>query len=354
MFSVGQNSLADISIQNFLNSDAKIIDAIKNLEELNYRIICIIDKNGNYIGSVTEGDVRRYLLNGGKLDDPVLKATNTNSYLCRIEDSYDQVVSEMRNKFYKIAPVLNRENKVIALLSLERPIIKKQKTNVLIMAGGRGTRLKPITNHTPKPLVQINGKPIIVRLIEQLVSNGIVEITISVNYLRDQIKSYLGDGSKFNANIDYVEEDTPLGTAGSLNILKPIKNDELLVLNGDLITDLDFLDLVNSHRNSGCDFTVGFVEKVSRGDYGVLEVEKNKILDLSEKPERIENIFAGIVVMNRNVLKMIPSGYLDMTDLIKQLLSKSLNINAFKIHSSWIDIGTPENLNIVNTAFKKI
>jgi dTDP-glucose pyrophosphorylase/predicted transcriptional regulator len=347
-----QYILTDISPQNLLDADAKIVDAIKSFEELSFRMICIVDKNNEYIGSLTEGDIRRYLLNGGKLEDFIVKATNVMSFYCRLEDDYEQIVNEMKSKFHKIAPVLNSENKVIALLSIDKPIIKKQKVNVLIMAGGLGSRLKPITNKIPKPLVQINGKPIIVKLIEQLVASGIVDITISVNYLRDQIKNHLGNGSKFNANIDYVEEETPLGTAGSLNMLKPIENEILIVLNGDLVTDLNFLELVNSHRKSLCEFTVGFVEKISRGDYGVLSIDENRVLDLNEKPEKVENIFSGIVVLNINILGVIPAGYLDMTDLIKLLLLNNFSINAFKIQSSWIDIGTPENLNIVNSTLR--
>ena len=180
MYLVRHKRLIDISHLNLLSAEESTISAIRNFEVLNYRIICVVDLDNKFIVTVTEVDVRLYLLRGGRLEDRILSATNLNSFFCRLDDDYNHVISRMNSQFYKACPVLNEHNIVIGLLSTDKPVVKKQQLTTLIMAGGLGTRLKPITDQIPKPLVQINGKPIILKLIEQLVSYGLVDITISI------------------------------------------------------------------------------------------------------------------------------------------------------------------------------
>ena len=303
----------------------------------------VLDSNEKIVGTLTDGDVRRGLLKGIKLEDQVSHCMNPNfQYLTRGKFSIEEV-ENIRKRKIQLVPMLNPDMCIIKIIDFSR---KKSilPVDVMIMAGGRGSRLQPLTDEIPKPLLKIADKPIIEHNIDRLLAYGMDHIHISIKYLGKQITDYLGDGSSKNAQINYIREDKPLGTMGSLGLVQKLENPYILVMNSDLLTNLDFEDFFKSFIESEAAMTVATTPYKVNIPYAVLESSKERIVSFKEKPTYTYYSNAGIYLMRKSCLNYIPSNnFYDATDLIENLIRDNKKVTHFPILGYWLDIGRKED-----------
>lgn len=215
---------------------------------------------------------------------------------------------------------------------------------IVIMAGGRGKRLRPLTDDTPKPMLKVNGKPILEWIIKRFLDQGFKEFTISLGYLGEKIEAYFGDGNEFGCVIQYVHETEPLGTAGAIDLLPP-QREAFIVINGDVLASVNYNDLLRYHKNHRGLATIGATTHRVEVPYGVLEMEDYRLKRISEKPAYDYPIAAGIYVFNPEAINHLPSGYVDMPEFIEKLD----DVSVFPISGTWADVGTPEMLCSMNS-----
>ncbi len=335
--------------KNIILSSSKIKIALKILNNPKFNTLFIIKKNKELLGTITDGDLRRGFLKGFGLNDPVdlvmkrkFKFVTKNQIKDR--DSIKKIF--FKNLIYQI-PVIDKQRKILDILYSEtyKTNHTVQKNDFIIMAGGFGKRLKPLTNRVPKVMIKVFDKPMIKHIIDSAISDGFRNFFISVNYLKDKIENYLGDGSKFGIKINYIREKKPLGTAGSLSLQKSTNNLPAIVVNGDAFTDVNYNNLIKYHNKIKSQFTIVTSLQRDKEESGVLITKSNKVTDLKEKPIVIKKINAGIYVINKSILKLIKKNrHLNMTDFIKFLIRKKKRVVSFPIYEKWQDLGTKSSL----------
>ena len=336
-------------IDLIIYKSVSIIDAMKQLDKTAKKILFVVDENQVYKGTLTDGDIRRYILRTGKLEGTVLDACNTNSYYVKTGYDKNKVLEQMKEKDLKYVPVLDDKGLIVEFIvneekdyELKIETLKKIDTPVVIMAGGFGTRLEPFTKVLPKPLIPINDKTILEIIIEKFIEYGIDQIWLSVNYKAYIIKSYLSE-LDFPCNINYIQEDKPLGTIGSLYLLKSkINYDKLILTNCDTIIDVDLIDLLRFHENMNNDITIISSAINYKIPYGVCKISSEGILnDIEEKPNLNFLINTGMYVINTKLIDLIPeNSTFHATDLIKKSIEEGFKVGVYPIsESSWIDIG---------------
>jgi len=324
-----------------LDENSSVKDALLVIDKGTMRIAIIVDKDNKLLGTLNDGDIRRALLNGIKLDESIKNVYYKTPSICSIHDSKDTVIqTAIKNKVYQI-PIVDDENKLVDVEDLATLLTSVNKKNkVILMAGGLGTRLQPLTNNIPKPLLKVGTKPILETIIENFASYGFKDIIISVNYKSEMIKNYFKDGSKLGVNIEYIEEAKRLGTAGALSLLKESPNEPFFVMNGDLLSNVNFNHLLDFHYFGNSTATMCVREFQYQIPYGVIETSEDKICSIVEKP--IQNFFvnAGIYLLSPKVLDFIPNDeFYDMPTLFNKLIEKNKNVLSFPIHEYWLDIG---------------
>jgi dTDP-glucose pyrophosphorylase len=317
-------------------------DALEVIDKGTMRIAIVVDKHKKFLGTLNDGDTRRAILSGYTLNQTIKKVYNdTPSTVAKdIEEKEKIIARAINNKVYQI-PIVNEENKLVDVLDLATLLTtQKRKNRVVLMAGGLGTRLRPLTENMPKPLLQVGDKPILHTIVENFVSQGFENITISLNYKSDMIKDYFQDGSDFGANIEYIEEHKRLGTAGALSLLKDIPSEPFFVMNADLLTNIDFVKLLDFHSFSNADATMCVREYQYQIPYGVIQTNNEKITSIDEKPVNKFFVNAGIYLLSPSTLQHIPKDdFFDMPTLFENLIENNNNVLSFPIHEYWMDIG---------------
>lgn len=307
-------------------------------------ILFVVDENNKLLGSLTDGDLRRGFIKGLGFEDPILSFIQLNpSYI--IEGEYALEKLELyKSKNFKVVPIINNENQVVDIINF-RETSTRIPADAVLMAGGEGKRLRPLTEKTPKPLLKVGDKPIIEYNIDRLSKVGIKNIHLSINYLGDQLINYFGDGSHKNINIKYVKEDKPLGTIGSILLVDSFEHDDIIVMNSDLLTNIDFADFYKMFKNSGADMAVAATSYHVDIPYAVLEVDNaNGVKSLKEKPRYTYYSNAGIYILKKELLKMIPQDtFFDITDLMDKILGMNLKLVTYPINGYWLDIGKHED-----------
>lgn len=303
----------------------------------------VTDSKSCIIGSLTDGDIRRSLLKEISVNDPVKMAMFTD-FIYFTENNIDvDVLRQIRMKNIRLIPVLNSEKKIVKLLFL-KDLMSYLPVTAFIMAGGTGKRLKPLTDEVPKPMLEIGGKPLILNMIDRLKKYGIEEIFISVNYLKDKIKNFLGNGEKFDVKIQYIEENSPLGTIGSVSLVKNFSHRNLLLLNADLITNIDFEELYLEHVRSDAALTIASIPYTVDIPYAILERKGKEVLAIKEKPKNTHYANAGIYMIDREAIGLIPYNMpFNATDLIEKLIVLNKKVVHNPITGYWIDIGNPDD-----------
>ncbi len=339
------------SCKNFLlNHNSTIKDSINAIEKGKLKIALVLNEDNKLFGTICDGDIRRGILKNYDLNDQITKIVKKNCLTANKNTSQKDLDSIMKENKISHIPILNDEGIFIGIEVEEEYLpnisFSSLTNSALIMAGGKGTRLRPLTNNCPKPMLKIQGKPILEIIIERCISSGIRNFFISVCYLSNQIMDYFGDGSKWNVNIEYLTENSPLGTAGALTLLPKNIKHPILIINGDVLTRARFRDIFRYHDEHNAEITICAREHILSSPYGVIEVEGISYKSMIEKPSFKQLVNAGIYVVNPNLISSIQKNkYLDMPDLIDDQKSKNKNILVYPIHEYWIDIGKPDLLN---------
>jgi len=332
--------------KHYISPGRKIKFAIKKLGTLGTlgrpenQFCLVMGKNQNILGTITDGDIRRGLLKNFNIDDKIEKIYRKRPVVTRKILSFKEIKNKLKKKDITFLPLVNSKNKVLDVYDYK----KKNEVNLincqmLIMAGGKGLRLRPLTNKIPKPLLVVNKKPIIEHIITIAKNQGINKFYISINYLGHKIKKYLGNGSKLGVKIKYLEEKKPLGTAGSISLIKKF-NKPIIVTNADIISKIDFKEMISIHKKNKSILTMVAKVFYEKESYGRIVANGNVVKKVIEKLEQNLLINAGIYIVDPKIKKIIKnSEYLDMTDLINRALKKKLKINVFPIHEKWLDYG---------------
>ncbi|MFT3886280.1 MAG: nucleotidyltransferase family protein [Flavobacteriales bacterium] len=318
------------------------------LERLNHGGAChtlfVVNDDRYLLGSLTDGDIRRGLLSGHELGTKVTEVMNPAPHTLTKRPGWSPELKEMRDQGIRLLPILDDQGRVVRLVDLERTR-SVLPVDALIMAGGRGERLRPQTDTIPKPLIPIGGRPIIEHVLELLVRHGITDVSISVNYLRERIMDHLEDGSALGMHIRYVHEEQPLGTAGALSLLKELRQDSLLLMNCDLLTGIALDRMYDRFITAGADLAIATTDHVVDLPYAIMELEDGRVRSFREKPSIAYPCNAGIYLMKQQVVRAVPAGRpYNATDLIQEQLDQGRHVIAYPITEHWIDIGRHEDL----------
>ncbi len=324
-----------------LNKTATIKETFEVIDKGAMKIAIIIDDEDKVIGTISDGDARRGLLQGYTLESSIEELYFKTPTLGYITDSKDEIIKKAISKKLYQVPIVDQDNKLIYVEDLATLLQRRARRNkVILMAGGLGTRLRPLTNDIPKPLLQIGGKPILETIIQNFVKYGFVDIIISVNYKAQMIKDYFGDGSKLGGNITYVEENKRLGTAGALSLLSEIPKEPFFVMNADLLTTVNFELMLDFHSTEDSIATMAVREYEYQIPYGVVEVLDSQISSIQEKPIQKFFVNAGIYILSPRVLSNIPKDeFYDMPTLFDELIHENKKALSFPVHEYWMDIG---------------
>ncbi|MBQ9274255.1 MAG: nucleotidyltransferase family protein [Succinivibrio sp.] len=307
------------------------------------RMALITDADNKLLGIITDGDVRRVLIDGKPLTTAVGTIMNSAPLTGSRDTPRSDLIRLMRQRKQIVLPITDEQGHLLDVLSLDRDFYPERLSNAaLLMCGGLGTRLRPLTETCPKPLLKVGNKPILETILESLIDVGFSTFYLSVRYMADMIRDYMKDGSQYGVNIRYVEEKEPLGTAGALGLLPEQPEDDLLIMNGDLLTKMDFLDFIKTHHNSGALATMAVREYTYQVPYGVVNFDGEKITGLSEKPSYSYLVNAGIYMLSPQVIKELrreEPHYLDMPTLFNELIEGGEKTTVYPLREYWLDIG---------------
>jgi dTDP-glucose pyrophosphorylase len=326
-----------------------VCSAREALQKLEYlpdsasRTLFVTESSNLMIGTITDGDIRRGLLDGLEISQGIIQFMNKKfKYLTQDEDHLDKI-RLFKKAAIDIVPVLDKDNKIINLIDL-----KRTKTlipaSALIMAGGRGERLRPFTDSIPKPMLLVGGKPIIEHNIDRLISFGINEIYISVNYLKEAIINYFGNGSEKGIIIKYIEEEQPLGTLGALTLVESFVHDDILVMNSDLLTNIDLEDFYRFYKDSQASMCLASIPYIVKIPYAVLETHHQVIKAFTEKPTYTYYSNGGIYLLKKQLKdKLRYNDFLNATDLMNLIISENGVLTHYPLLNYWLDIGRYED-----------
>ena len=324
-----------------------LLTAIRVLDLSALQIALVVDDEEHLLGTVTDGDIRRGILRGIPLSNSLDQVMNKSPFFISEGDDRNELIKTMTAREFSHAPVVDDENRIIDLIKLDNLVRgAKQHSNwVVLLAGGQGTRLRPLTNSSPKPLIPVGGKPLLESIIENFVAEGFRRFYISVNYKSDMIKEYFGDGKKWGAEIRYLDETDALGTAGPLSLIEKCPAEQLIVMNADLMTDVNFSKMLDFHIEMGGAATMGVREYDIQVQFGVVELEDGVISKINEKPLQRFLVNGGIYIFEPKILSLVPpEQFFDMPALFDVLIEKKEKCSAFPIHEYWLDVGRIEDL----------
>ena len=324
-----------------------VLEAVNKLDSISSQILLITDADDVLLGTLTDGDVRRAIIADTSLEHPVIKIANRKPLTMSSKSAADDILQVMKTYYVRHVPLVDEAGRIVGIAGLDSPQGEEPAlpNKAVIMAGGKGTRLYPLTRDLPKPMIELAGRPILELIVEGLVRRGIKHIYISVHYHAEIIKDYFGNGQKFGATIEYLEETKPLGTAGALRLLPEIPNEPILVMNGDVLTKADFRSLIEFHAQSGADAVMAVRSYDIEVPYGVVTVSKNRLTNIKEKPRQSFLVNAGVYILANNILKNLPEcDHFDMTELITKIQESKLRIDVFPLREYWLDIGQHSEL----------
>ncbi len=325
-----------------IKPEATILDALGVIDNEALQVALVVNSEQKLLGVITDGDIRRGILNNLSLDTPVTEIMNYSPITAEVSSTKEQLTQLMESKSILAIPLIEN-GKVVGLETLQRLLETTIYQNpVFIMAGGFGTRLRPLTDSCPKPMLKVGDKPILDILITNFIKAGFVNFYISTHYMAEQIRNYFGDGSELGVRIHYIHEEVPLGTGGALGLLPDdlSKDLPLIMVNGDVLTKVDFERLLDFHNEHQADATMCVRKYDYQVPYGVVSGEGNKVTCMVEKPVQHFFVNAGIYVVSPHVIDSVPKDYhIDMPTLLDQHMSERENVLMFPVHEYWLDIG---------------
>lgn len=330
-----------------VSPSATVRDTIVAISANRRQVALVLDAEDHLLGVVTDGDVRRGILAGLTLESPVSGIMNAAPKFASLGDSNSQIVDGMNRFAIHHMPIVDGDGRVVSVFTMEDLLHPPEATTpVVLMAGGRGQRLYPLTKDVPKPMLRIGGVPLLEIILRKLGSQGFVNVYISVNYLAEIIMEHVGDGAALGLNVKYIHEDKPLGTAGALAELRGQVSEPFIVMNSDLLTQVNLREMLSFHSKHGAKATIGVREYFFEIPYGVVNLEGSVVESMVEKPMHRSLVNAGIYTLDPMALDALKLGqYMDMPTLLANLMGDGHEVGAFPIHESWLDVGRPEDLN---------
>lgn len=327
-----------------ISAEASLLAAMERINRLSDDSLTLFVEpspgSGLIAGSLTDGDIRRALISGASLTDTVDSAMRRDYMALRPDDDALRVFARARSRGVRMLPRLDSDGRLAEVIDLAT---RKNllPLDAVLMAGGRGERLRPLTLETPKPLLRIGGKPIIDYNVEELEANGIENIFVTVNYLKEQLIEHFAQ-RRGSARVSCVEEPCRLGTMGSLALVEGLSHDNLLVMNSDVLTGLSFADMLRHHLDSDADLTMATIGYNVAVPFAILDIDGDRVTGMKEKPSYNYSANAGVYMMKRSLVsRIVPGKYLDAPDFILSLIADGLKVSHFPIRGTWIDIGSP-------------
>lgn len=329
--------------------------AIQILDDGALQIAFVVNAEKRLLGTITDGDIRRAILRGVSLDTPVVSIMCSEFRSLPENATDDEAKSLMSREFLHQIPMLDEKGRITKVLLIEELIKPKTRDNpVVIMAGGEGRRMLPLTEDCPKPMLRVGQKPLLEIILKQCIDAGFQHFYISVRYLKNIIKDYFADGEKWGVQIEYLEEQKPLGTAGALKLLPTKLKGPLLVLNSDILTSVDYGQLIDFHDNQGADATLCVREYITNIPYGVVEIDNSHVKMIKEKPNVAHFVNAGIYVLNPSICDLLPNDqFFDMPDLLERAIKRDYDIHAFPVHEYWLDVGHHVNFEFAQQSWQQ-
>jgi len=344
--------------KHIIEKNKTVREALIKLNELSSDLsltLFVINEKSQICGTITDGDIRRGLVNKLSLEDPIEKFMNNKFHFLKQNNYTIEQLDSIREKNIKIIPILDENNKIIKLFNLE-----KQKSILpvdgVIMAGGRGKRLSPLTDKTPKPLLPVGDKPIIQYNIERLIDFGLWNIFVTVNYLGEQIEQWINSKNNYHEIIKIIKETEPLGTIGSVSLIRDMFiHNTILIINSDLLTNINYEEFYRNFINEHSDMAIATIPYTVNVPYAVLETKNSHVSSFKEKPSYTYQANAGIYLIKKFLLDLIPGQkHLNATDFMQLLISKGYRVTTFPIFNYWLDIGKPEDYEKANKDIKNI
>lgn len=335
-----------------LSLPASLRDALNIIDEGAMHVAIATDATNKLIGLVSDGDIRRALLSNKCLEDSVEDILNKQPITVNKNESTGDILEKAKKYRLSQLPVVDNDNKLLDVIDITSLVTPLSKSNpVILMVGGLGTRLRPLTDETPKPLLKVGDKPILHTIIEQFRLHGFKNIILCVNYRSEMIRGYFGNGNEFGVNISYVYEPKRMGTAGALSLIRDIK-EPFFVMNGDLLTNINFEYLYKYHLSTDAEATMCVREYEYQVPYGVIEMKGNNILKITEKPIQNFYVSAGIYMLEPSVLKHIPEDkFYDMPTLFDDIMQSSGRAVSYPIKEYWMDIGQMDEFEKANEEY---
>lgn len=338
-----------------INQNASIKEALEVIDKGAIKVAVVLSDDGLLLGMLNDGDIRRALLKGMSLDDSIAGIINKHPVVANINDTKERILELANEKKLHQIPIISN-GKLIGIQDIREFLAPKNKPNkVILMVGGLGTRLRPLTNDVPKPMLDVGNKPILHTIVENFAKYGYTDITMCVNYKSEIIKEYFGNGDKFGVKIEYVLESKRMGTAGALSLLQKRPKDDFFVMNGDLLTNVNFEYLHEYHKDSNALASICIRKYEMQVPYGVVNIRANKVTSIEEKPTQSFFVSAGIYMFSPIVLDFIPKGvFYDMPTLFSELLKHDFPIHPFPIREYWLDIGRMDEYRRANDEYEGV
>jgi dTDP-glucose pyrophosphorylase len=334
-----------------VSADATLRDAMRSLEESLAQIVLVVEADDRLAGVLTDGDIRRAILAGNSVDSPLARHVIQDPFTVTTDAGRDHVLELMQARQIAQIPVIDGDRRVVGLHLLHRLLLTVERPNwAVVMAGGRGTRLRGLTERVPKPMLPVAGRPILERIVLQLVGSGIRRVFLSVGYLGEVIEDHFGDGRRFGAEITYLHEDKPLNTAGSLALLPSgdqLTHDPILVMNGDLVTQSNLGRLLDVHASGDQAVTMAVRRYFEQIPFGCVDVDGDRLVGFVEKPTAARLINAGIYVLDPDCLRYLGAPRpISMPELIGTIEAAGRGVRVLEMDDDWIDVGRPEQLDL--------
>ncbi|MEI4769606.1 nucleotidyltransferase family protein [Psychrobacillus sp. FJAT-51614] len=332
-----------------------LFETMKIIDESSLQFAIVIDEQQHMLGTVTDGDIRRSILRGEGLEVEIQHVMNRKPFVEKSGQKHRDYLKLMKQKQIKQLPIVDEYNRIVNVIFSSHQTTNTDPNNIVIlMAGGLGTRLRPLTDNIPKPMLHIGNKPILETIIDGFKQYGFANFILSVNYKKEIIQDYFQDGSAFDVSISYVEEEKRMGTAGALSLLTKKPSGPVFVMNGDLLTQVNFEQLLQFHQETNAIATMCVREFEYHIPYGVIEIDGPQLTSIKEKPVNRNFVNAGIYVLSPEVFDLIPQNeFYDMPDLFKQLMDKGEIVSAFPIREYWLDIGQIDDFERANSDYRE-
>jgi dTDP-glucose pyrophosphorylase len=342
--------------KTLVSSDLPILQVLEIIDRTSQQIALVVDADRRLLGTVTDGDVRRGLLRGVRLDEPVKRVMNSSPRTFLVGRDHAAAMKALRDLGIHRVPLVDDDGRVVGLEQLDgHTETQNRDALIVLMAGGRGSRLHPLTENTPKPLLPVGGRPLLETTINLFAAQGFRRVVLCLNFKSEMIRQFFGDGTQLGVDLKYVEEEIQLGTAGALSLIEPRPDAPLIVMNGDILTTVDFNRLLSFHKEYGSAATVCVREYSYQIPYGVVEVQDDRLTRITEKPTHNAFVSAGIYVLEPSVFGLLGRGeHCDMPELIRRVSEKIGAPTAYLLREYWLDIGRLDDLSKAQSDFTEV